>query len=212
MRGSTHGQIARRISLFKPGRFIFPSDFKGLGTEIAIKNALSRLAKEKKIERLAHGIYLLPKHHPKFGKLHPTLEHIAAAIAEHDHVRIKPTGAFALNKLGLSTQVPMRQVYLTDGSPRRIKVGRGTIEFKATTPKRLSMKGPISSLVIQALEELHPKQLDSDPDLKNRITSLLLKEKGNLLLHDLKLAPARISDYLFNILNHLDTVQIKNAP
>jgi len=209
MKGSAHSQISRKIGLFKPGRLLFPSDFKGMGTEIAIKNALHRLAKEKKIERLGHGIYLLPKYHPRFGKLNPSLENIAAAIAEHDHVRIKPTGASALNKLGLSTQVPMRQVYLTDGSPKRIKVGKGTIEFKATTAKRLSMKGPISSLVIQALEELDPKNLETDEDLKNRIAALLLKEKGNLLLHDLKLAPARISDYIFKLLNNIPNLPTK---
>src|SRR5258706_15884403 len=101
MKKSAHGQIARKIGLLKPGSLIFPSDFKGIGTEKAIKNALSRLAKDEKIERLAHGIYLLPEYDPKFGKLKPSLEKIATAIAKHDHIRIKPTGAYALNKLGL---------------------------------------------------------------------------------------------------------------
>jgi len=211
MKQSAHGQITRKISLLKPGNLIFPSDFKGIGTEIAVKNALSRLAKEKKIERLAHGIYLLPQYDPKFGKLKPTLERMATAIAKHYHIRIKPTGAYALNKLGLSTQVPMKQVYITDGLPKHIKVGKGTIEFKATTPKRLSMKGPISSLIIQALDELEIKELESDDDFKNKILTLLQKEKTNLLQHDLKLAPARISDYIFRIFGSIHNDHVKKC-
>jgi len=87
-----------------PGLIIARRMLRDHGHRDPIKNALHRLAKEKKIERLGHGIYLLPKYHPRFGKLNPSLENIAAAIAEHDHVRIKPTGASALNKLGLSTR------------------------------------------------------------------------------------------------------------
>lgn len=204
MKQSAHSQITRKIGLLKPGSLVFPSDFRGLGTEIAIKNALSRLARENKIDRIAHGIYLLPQYDPKFGKLQPSLEKIANVIARREHIRIKPAGAYALHKLGLSTQVPMKQVYITDGSPKRIKVGKGTIEFKATTAKKLALKGPISSLIIQALEELDPKDLALDDNLTNRILTLLLQEKPKLLAYDLKLAPARISDYIYKTLGRIN--------
>jgi hypothetical protein len=63
----------------------------------------------------------------------PTTEQIAEAIAKRDKARIIPTGAYALHMLGLSTQIPMNVVYLTDSSARKVKVGKQTIVFKKTS-------------------------------------------------------------------------------
>ncbi|MCD8500524.1 MAG: type IV toxin-antitoxin system AbiEi family antitoxin domain-containing protein, partial [Bacillaceae bacterium] len=97
------------------------------GTSIAVRHALSRLCKSGLILRLAEGIYLYPKIDKELGLgvLYPSIDTIAKAIAKKDKARIVPTGVYALNRLGLSTQVPANAVYLTDGSPRRIKVGKG---------------------------------------------------------------------------------------
>jgi threonine aldolase len=149
------------------------------------------------LERLAHDIYFVPKNHPTFGKLYPSLEEVAEAVTEHEHVRIRPTGAYALNKLGLSAQVPTRQVYITDGQARQIKVGKGGINFKSTTPKKFGMKGPISSLVIQALEELNLSQIT--PEMATRIRELLDKETPENLMEDIKLASAKVNDMLINL-------------
>ena len=97
------------------------------------------------------------------------------AIARRDKVRIIPTGVQALNKLGLSTQVPMKLVYLTDGGTRNIKVGKRTISFRNTSPKNLFMKGEISSMVIQALKTIGNSKLD-DSTLR-KIQNILKKEK-----------------------------------
>ncbi len=75
-----------------------------MGSDQAIRQTLSRLAKNRLIERLAHGIYQIPRSHPEFGQLLPSPEEVAEAIAKHEHVRIRPAGAYALNKLGLSTR------------------------------------------------------------------------------------------------------------
>lgn len=194
---SVHQEIVNRIGALKPGSILFPTDFRGIGTDDAIKKALSRLVKDGKLERLAHGIYFVPKNHPAFGKLYPSLEEVAEAVAEHEHVRIRPTGVYALNKLGLSTQVPTRQVYITDGQARQIKVGKGGIKFKPTTPKKFGMKGPISSLVIQALEELNLSHIT--PEMATRIRELLDKETPENLMEDIKLASAKVNDMLINL-------------
>lgn len=194
---SVHKIIENRINSLKQGDIVFPTEFRGLGTEDAVKKALSRISKEGKIERLAHGIYYLPKHHEKFGKLLPSLEEVAQAIALHEHVRIKPAGAYALNKLGLSTQVPAKLVYITDGQRRDIKIGKGGIKFKPTTPKKFGMKGPISSLLIQALEEIEPSQIDTE--MKIKIKALLDQELPENIQEDIKLAPAKVNDLLIDI-------------
>ena len=100
----------------------------------------------------------------------------------------------ALNKLGLSTQVPMKLVYLTDGGTRNIKVGKRTISFKNTSPKNLFMKGEISSMVIQALKTIGNSKLDDSTLLK--IQNILKKEKKDNIINDAKLAPVWISKIL----------------
>lgn len=196
---STHELIEGQIQKTQPGTILFPSDFRGLGSEDAIKKTLSRLAKEKVLDRLAHGIYLLPQYDEEFGKLTPSMEKIAEAIAAKEHVRIIPTGAHALNKLGLSTQVPMNIVYLTDGQRRTIKVGKGKLIFKATTPKKFAFKGPISGQLLLGLEEQNLETITNQ--MRERILSLMQKEDTVLLKHDLKLAQAKTHDYLIQLLN-----------
>ncbi len=197
MTKSTHQEITKIIKQTKPGKILFPTDFRGTGSEAAIKMSLSRLVKEGKIERLAHGIYLHSMTHPIMGKLQPSLDEIAQAIAEKEHIRIRPSGAYALNKLGLSDQVPTRLVYITDGQARQIQIGKGSIKFKPATPKKFGMIGKISGLLIQGLEEIGPKQIT--PTLKDQIKLLLKKEDPRKLGHDIKLAPAWINDFIISI-------------
>jgi uridine kinase len=131
-----------------------------------------------------------PKISEYIGEVMPSAEEIATAIAKRDKIRTVPTGVYALNALGLSTQMPMKIVLLTDGSPREIKVGKRTIKFKKTTPKSLLAKGEISRLVIQALKEIGNNNQTAAEEAK--IMELLKKENPQHLLHDIKLAPVWI--------------------
>ena len=108
--------------------------------------------------------------------------------------RLLPTGVHALNILGLSTQVPLKLVYLTDGSPRKINIGNRTIHFKKTTPKNLALKGKTSKLVVQALKEIG-KDKATEKEL-NRIKTLLQKEDITDLKHDISLAPQWIAEIM----------------
>lgn len=194
----THTSIKQALARKKPGDLIFAADFRGRGTEAAIRKTLSRLASKGTLKRAAQGIYYIPKIDPVLGELHPGPQQIAEKIAKKEKVRIRPTGAYALNRLGLSTQVPVKIVYLTDGVPRTLKVGKATIKFIATTSKKLSTKGELSGLIILALEELDLKHIDQQKE--KRILDLLLKENPKDLQHDLALAPSRIHDYIVKLL------------
>jgi hypothetical protein len=128
------------------------------------------------------------------------MEEIAVTLAKKDHVKIMPTGQYALNKIGLSTQVPMKMVYLTNGTKKNISLGKSSIVFQPTTTKKLAMIGTITSLLFLGLEELDLDNL-SESDI-NKIINLLKKEDEKKLKHDLKLAPARISDFVIkNFIN-----------
>ena len=187
-------KIFESLKSRQKGVVIFVSDFSDYGSAESVKKALLRLNEKETIVRLAHGIYLYPKVDKELGILFPSTEDIALAIARRDKVRIIPTGVQALNKLGLSTQVPMKLVYLTDGGTRNIKVGKRTISFKNTSPKNLFMKGEISSMVIQALKTIGNSKLDDSTLLK--IQNILKKEKKDNIVNDAKLAPVWISKIL----------------
>ena len=187
-------KIFESLKSRQKGIVIFVSDFLDYGNSESIKKALLRLNEKGTIVRLAHGIYLYPKVDKELGVLFPSTEDIAMAIARRDKVRIIPTGVQALNKLGLSTQVPMKLVYLTDGGTRNIKVGKRTISFRNTSPKNLFMKGEISSMVIQALKTIGNSKLD-DSTLR-KIQNILKKEKKDNIINDAKLAPVWISKIL----------------
>ncbi|MDA9262674.1 DUF6088 family protein [bacterium] len=191
MTKSIQSRIENKIKSMKRGSILFPSNFDDKGNVEVVKKSLLRLENKKFLVRLAHGIYLYPKQDKLLGILYPTIEEIAVAIAERDKARIIPTGTTALNKLGLSTQIPMNIVFLTDGAPRSIVVGKRTIKLKRTSPKNLAVKGEITSLIIQALKEIGKDNITAEQLEKIKIH--LEKEKQEIIAHDAKLAPAWIS-------------------
>ena len=187
---SIEDKILQRIEAFPKGELLLPADFSDLGSSEAVRLSLFRLEKEGVISRVAQGIYVRPKESSLIGPLTPSAEEVAEAIAKRDRIRTVPTGSYALNALGLSTQVPMNIVLLTDGSPRELKVGKRTIKFKKTTPKNLLAKGKISRLVIQAIKEIGNGKVSTEEEEK--ILELLRKENEKDLKHDIALAPVWI--------------------
>lgn len=193
-RPKVEAKVAEKLGTLPKGTVLFVDDFLDYGSPESIKKALLRLKEKGLLIRLAHGIYLYPKIDKEFGTLFPSTEDIAKAIARRDKSRIVPTGIQALSALGLSTQVPMKVVFLTDGAARIVKVGKRTITFKKTSPKNLLPKGPISNLAIQALKTIGQNNVDEDT-LK-KLQTILEKEKKENILHDAKLAPAWINKIL----------------
>lgn len=179
---------------------MLPSDFeRDWGVENT-KKALLRLTNEGFLIRLTRGIYLHPEKDEVLGVLYPDVETIARQIAKRDNARIIPTGAQALNLLGLSTQVPLNAVFLTDSSPRTITIKNRTIKFKKTSPKNLAVKGQITGLAIQALKEIGKKKVT--PEQIKIITTQLKKEEPETLYHDMKLAPSWIADIFGDVLRN----------
>lgn len=191
---SVEKQVFKKISDYKRGKIFFPKDFSQIGSSQSIRQSLNRLEKKDVLIRLTHGIYLYPKRHKMLGVLLPTLDEIAQAISKRDKTRIIPTGVQALNKLGLSVQVPLNIVYLTDGSSRTIQIGNGSIKFKKATPKLLSIKSETVILVIQAMRELGKENVGSK-EMK-RIREVLQGVEPDLLEHDLKKAPVWILELI----------------
>ena len=190
---SIDNKINTAINRKKHGSIIFASDFAEMGEQKTINKVFERITSSGKIIRIARGIYCKPKIDDKLGLgiIYPGIDDIAQAIAQRDKCRIVPSGDLALNKLGLSTQVPMNAVYLTDGTPRRIKVynGRGIL-FKHVVPKRLNFKSELMMLITFALQRLGQDNITSDQI--NQIQQLLLTVPKEQISKDLKLVPGWI--------------------
>jgi hypothetical protein len=194
---SIHQQIMEQIDHIKGGNILFPTDFRGVGTDSAIKMSLSRIAQQGHLTRLSHGIYMKPVRNSNKSEPVLTPEFIADAIAKRENIRIKPAGDYALYQLGLAGDKPIILSYVTDGEPRKISIESHTIVFKPTTPKKLSMKGPISSLIIQALEDIGKDKVTAE--LQEKVKKTLQKEEAEKLMDDIKKAPAWIYNLILKL-------------
>lgn len=191
---SFHQQVLNKIQEFERGSIFFPADFAFIGNDVSVRQALSRICKDVTIVRLSKGIYLYPVIDEEFGVLYPSVERIARSIAKRDRSRIIPTGSFALNRLGLSTQVPMNVVFLTDGITRKINIGKQTITFRHTHPKSLSYQGKITPLAVAALKEIGKDKISHNELLI--IKMALQSESKETVLNDANLAPKWITDII----------------
>jgi hypothetical protein len=180
-------QILEKVKKARRGALFFNENFIDTGNADTIRKALERLVKAGDLMRIATGIYVRPEIDPVIGAVTPGIDEIAKAIAKRDKARIVPTGVYALNRLGLSTQVPLNVVYLTDGAARKVKIGKRAITFKRTTPKNLAAIGEITKLVIQALRAIGKENVT--PEETEKIQELLRKENRVHLRHDYWLAP-----------------------
>lgn len=198
MEGSVHKTIESQVLQLQQGDIVFLDDFKGNGTQDAIRKSLSRITKTGQIKRLAHGIYYKPEVDPVIGEIRPSMDVVIKRLADKEHIKIKPTGAYALHRLGLTTQVPTRRVYLTNGNPRQFKLGKMKVYFKAVSPKKLAMIGEMSSLVITAIEELGIENIPSD--IKSKLKDFLLKEDPCKMQHDIVLASGKVYDFIIELL------------
>jgi hypothetical protein len=196
---NTEESIEKSIKRKPKGTLLFPEDFTMLGTSVAIRKALQRLREKGLIKSVTHGIYVRPIIDEYIGEVLPTAEEVAKAIAKRDKISLVPTGVYALHALGLSTQIPLKLVFLTDGAPRIIKVGKRTIKLKKATPKNLKAKGKISALAIQALREIG-KDKASEDEL-NKIIKLLKEEDPSDLKYDISLAPEWIKKIMKQAVN-----------
>jgi len=187
-------KVISRIYGHGIGWVFTPTHFSDLGSRDAVASALKRHRQSGRIRQLARGVYDYPRTDPALGILTPSPDAVASALAGRDAVRLQPSGAYAANLLGLSTQVPMKIVYLTDGRSRTVQIGKKQIILKQTTPRNMATAGRISGLVIQALRHLGRQHVDDE--VIARLDRRLKPDDRKLLLKDVRFAPAWIADMM----------------
>lgn len=189
---SIDSQILRRMRASGKGRAFTPADFLDLGPRAAVDQALSRNTRAGIIRKVARGIYDLPQDHPRLGRLSPTTDAVVQAVAKRSRLAVLPSGAHAANQLGLSDQVPVRPVYLTDGRRRRFKVGASQVLLQHAAGRTLRTKHPVSATVIHALKWIGRQHVDDDTIA--RLQRNLKPELRAALLADAPQAPGWIAD------------------
>ncbi len=194
---SIEKKVLEQIKKSNRGRLLFAGDFVRLGEQKTINKALERLTNEGVILRISRGIYCYPKIDKVLGLgvLYPTLEDIAEAVAKRDKARIVPTGIYALNRLGFSTQIPMNIVYLTDGSERKLNLSNGaTIEFRNAAPKNFAFKSQLAMLLTFAYKNIGKDNIA--PEILAHTKELLAKEDRKVIEKDYQLMPAWVSSII----------------
>ena len=162
-------------------------DFVGLGSRSAIDLALHRLVRKGTIRRVMRGIYDYPRFSTLLNQeLSPDTDQTAQALARKFGWRIQPSGPAAQNLLGLSTQVPARIVYLSDGPDRSYRIGNSALVFEHTALKEAGFKRPESGLIVQALKSSGQDRIT--PDIIAKIRRWLDPKLREKILADTRTA------------------------
>lgn len=173
-------KILSRIYGRGRGLVFSQKDFTLIGNRSSIDKALSRIEKKGKIKRIIRGVYEYPRYSAKLQiELSPDIDQVALAIARKFGWRIQPSGPAALNILGLSTQVPGKYVYLSDGPNRTYTIGNSELVFRKISTKESGFQFHQSAIIVQALKSLGKEQITPkviatmrewlDPKLRGRI-------------------------------------------
>ncbi|MFN8683591.1 DUF6088 family protein [Paracoccus sp. P2] len=130
-----------------------------LGSRAGVDQALSRLAERGQLIRASRGLYLCPVT-SRFGTRAPSVEQTVEALAMQRGEVIVPNGAAAANDLGLTTQVPIRSVYLTSGRSRMIALGKQVVELRHAPRWQLALADKPAGQAVRALAWLGPEKAD----------------------------------------------------
>lgn len=195
---SSYTAMHNIVEQAKEGTILMPDDFTICGTPDAVRSGLSRLCRSGKLNRFAKGIYYIPLYDKWDGTLRePSLDDIVLKIAQRDNARVIPTGTYALNKLGLSTQVPANIIYITDGSARQVRFGDGnSITFRHSNDlSNFAYQSQLMQLAVLAMREIGEKAITEEQKgiIKNMIKEHVSEQDFN---HDIVLAPTWIKTIL----------------
>ena len=143
------------------GTLLCPSALLHLGSRAAVDQALSRLARKGELLRVCQGVYVWPVQ-TRFGPRPPAVEKVLVSLSSLWGETIVPCGGTAANALGLTTQVPVRSVYLTSGPNRKLKLGRLAVELHHAPRWQLVAPYRPAGDAVRALAWLGPEEVEDN--------------------------------------------------
>ncbi len=153
-------QILEHATRLSEGTPVAAKSLLHLGNRAAVDQALSRLAERGQLLRAGRGVYMLPVT-SRFGTRAPSVEQAVEALAAQRGEVIVSSGAAAANSLGLTTQVPVRSVYLTSGRTRKMSLGKQIVELRHAPRWQLTMAHRPAGQAVRALAWLGPERAES---------------------------------------------------
>lgn len=199
MQNSLTQHIRSTIANQKPGFVFTHIDFFSLGNEATIERILSRLFEAGEIRRIRRGLYYKPEI-SRWGEVPPAHSAIVNALSRMMRTKFLPDGANALYQLGLTTQIPMKQVYLTEKQIGDIVIGKSKIEFRKVSEKKLSGRGKRASIYLSAIEYLGKNEA-FDESIQSKIAQTLNEKE----ITDLKSAAKNRSAWVKEAVEHIIT-------
>ena len=194
-------RIMKSVRARGRGWVFTPRHFVDFGTRGAVDMALSRLAKAGDIRRIGRGLYDYPRQHDRLGALSPDPDSLAAALAVQSGDSVVPSGAAAANGLGLTTQVPARVSYATNGRSRTKQVGGRSLTLRHSRAPVLDDAPDSANAVVQALAYLGKGQVDAD------IIARLARRIDDKGMKALLLARPMMSSWMGNVVLKIDAAR-----
>lgn len=181
-------QILSRVEKIPLGTPFTPREFISLGNRINVGKILERLTLAGKIKRVRRGIYICPKFSRYVGEVPPSIYEVLQTITATTGETLQVQGAEAARQLGLSTQAPVRESFLTSGRSRKIVINNQEVKLRHVSPKKLVLAGTQAGIALTALwylgkEEVTIRTLET-------IESRLEAKEFQALLNHKKLMPA----------------------
>lgn len=174
------------------------SDFTDIADINTVRQILSRQEQAGEIQRVIRGIYYCPQYSNLLGEYEaPSPHHVAMAIARKFGWTIAPSGNTALNQLGLSTQVPAKWSYISDGPYKSFEFGRVELEYRHRSNRDISGLSYKTALVIQEIRALGKENISSTEIEK--ISACLSEKEKEKLLTEAKQSTAWIYKYMKEI-------------
>ena len=187
-------KIIGRIHRWGFGAAFTPKDFLDIAPRGTVDMTLASLLADGTIRRLARGLYDYPRYSELLDQLNaPDLDQVARALARRYRWTIIPYGPTAANLLGLSSQVPAKAVYISNGPTKTITIGRQKIQFKNARPKETGITSIRSGTVIQALRHLGCRTVDEQ--VIERLRGILSDRDKRALVRDAR----QSADWIYTI-------------
>jgi len=174
---STSEKVTRQLQRMRRGVPFSISQFHELGSAASVQKALSRLAHEGLIERVAKGIYVRPKSLASMPsiKISASAEQIAKKWAQQNGYTLVRQGIESAYRLGLQTQAPVKTVFWSNGASRVFSVGNEIVEVRHVAESKLRWKSRPEGELLRSLT-VTPANSVNLSGLKKAISRLKLSE------------------------------------
>ena len=160
------------------GSVLSPKEFLGHNSRASVDQAFTRLAKAGKLIRVSRGAYVAPVE-GRFGTRPPAPEAVIQSIALKKGEQVAANGATAANSLGLTTQVPVQEMFVTSGPSRVMRLGKRVIRFKHVPRWQTALGNRPSGMAVRALAWIGPSHA---PEALAKIREKLSNEEWKAMV------------------------------